>query len=79
MFCVYLLDHNLSYEYGSSIQGRSQDGARIEDFKVSLQRKYISSTYLISITSLPEDEQRLSMEEEVGTMQFRVYGEQIKK
>jgi hypothetical protein len=28
---------------------------------------------------LPEDEQRLSMEEEVGTMQFRVYGEQIKK
>jgi hypothetical protein len=33
MFCVYLLDHNLLYEYGSSIQGRSQDGAKVEDFK----------------------------------------------
>jgi hypothetical protein len=39
-------------------------------FQVSLQRKSISGTYLISITSLPEDEQRLSMGEEVGTMQF---------
>jgi hypothetical protein len=46
--------------------------------QVSFQRKNISSTYLISITSLPEDEQRLSMGEEVGTMQFRVQGEQIK-
>jgi hypothetical protein len=27
---------------------------------------------------LPEDEQRLSMGEEVGTMQFRVQGEKIK-
>jgi hypothetical protein len=41
-------------------------------------KENISSTYLISITSLPEDEQRLSMGEEVGTMQFRVQGEQIK-
>jgi hypothetical protein len=48
-------------------------------FQVSLKRKYISSTYLISITYLPEDEQCLSMGEEVGTMQFRVYGEKIKK
>jgi hypothetical protein len=48
-------------------------------FQVSLQRKNISSTYLIFITSLPEDEQHLSMGEEVGTMQFRVQGEQIKK
>jgi hypothetical protein len=44
-------------EYGSSIRGRWQDGAKIEDFKVSLQRKKISSTYLLSITPLPEDEQ----------------------
>jgi hypothetical protein len=42
-------------------------------------KENISSTYLISITSLPEDEQRLSMGEEVGTMQLRVQGEQIKK
>jgi hypothetical protein len=32
----------------------------------------------MSITSLPEDEQSLSMGEEVGTMQFRVQGEQKK-
>jgi hypothetical protein len=38
--------------------------------QVSFRRKSISGTYLISITSLPEDEQRLSMGEEVGTMQF---------
>jgi hypothetical protein len=40
--------------------------------QVSFQRKTISGTYLISIASLPEDEQHLSMGEEVGTMQFRV-------
>jgi hypothetical protein len=34
-----------------------KDGAKIEDVKVSFQRKNISSTYLISITSLLEDEQ----------------------
>jgi hypothetical protein len=39
-------------------------------FQVSLWRKNISGTYLISITSLPEDEQRLIMGEEVGIMQF---------
>jgi hypothetical protein len=43
-------------EYGSSIQGRSQDGANIEDFKY-LSKGKVSSTYLIFITSLPEDEQ----------------------
>jgi hypothetical protein len=47
--------------------------------QVSLQRKSIFGTYLISIASFPEDEQRLGMGEEVGTMQFRVQGEQIKK
>jgi hypothetical protein len=41
----------------------------IEDFKY-LSEKNISGTYLISITSLPEDEQLLSMGEELGTMQF---------
>jgi hypothetical protein len=41
--------------------------------------KYISSTYLISISSLPEDEQMSKHGEEVGTMQLRVQGEQIKK
>jgi hypothetical protein len=44
-------------EDGSSIQGRVQDGAKIEDFKHLYEGKNISSTYLISITSLPEDEE----------------------
>jgi hypothetical protein len=48
-------------------------------FQVSLQRKNISSTYLISITSFPEDEQTSKHGEEVGTVQFRVQGEEIKK
>jgi hypothetical protein len=34
-----------------------QDGAKIEDFKYLPKGKKFSSTYLISITSLPEDEQ----------------------
>jgi hypothetical protein len=33
-----------------------QDGAKIEDFKYLSKGKNISGTYLISITSLPEDE-----------------------
>jgi hypothetical protein len=57
IFYVYLLDHNLSYEYGSSIQGRSlQDGAKVEDFKY-LSKGKIFLVPLISIISLPEDEQ----------------------
>jgi hypothetical protein len=43
-------------EYGWSIQGRSQDGAKIEDFKY-LSKGNISGTDLIFITSLPGDEQ----------------------
>jgi hypothetical protein len=42
---------------GSSIQGRLQDGANIEDFKYLSKGKVFSGTYLISITSLPKDEQ----------------------
>jgi hypothetical protein len=34
-----------------------QDGARIEDLKYLSKGKYISGTYLISITSLLEEEQ----------------------
>jgi hypothetical protein len=34
-----------------------QDGAKIEDFKHLSEGKNISVTYLISITSLSEDEQ----------------------
>jgi hypothetical protein len=33
IFCDYLLDHKPIGEDGPSIQGRLQDGARIEDFK----------------------------------------------
>jgi hypothetical protein len=39
-------------------------------FQVSLRRKSISGTYLIFITSLPEEEQMSKHGGEVGTMQF---------
>jgi hypothetical protein len=47
-----------------------QDGANIEEFKyLSIGRVFPVPT--LFFTSLPEDEQRLSMGEEVGTMQFQ--------
>jgi hypothetical protein len=52
---------------------------RLNISSISPKKKNISSTYLISITSLPEDEQTSKHGGEVGTMQFRVQGEQIKK
>jgi hypothetical protein len=49
IFCDYLLDHNLSLRMDHQFK---------EDCKtVPLQRKSIPGTNLISITSLPEDEQ----------------------
>jgi hypothetical protein len=66
-------------ENGSSIQGRSQDDANIEEFKY-LSKKKIFPVPTLFIASLLEDEQRLSMGEEVGTMQFLEFkGEQLKK
>jgi hypothetical protein len=55
-------------EDGSSIQGRSQDGANVEDFKYLSKEKYPVPTLFFA--SLLEDEQHLSMGEEVGTVQF---------
>jgi hypothetical protein len=55
-----------------------QDGAKVEDFK------YLSKGKIFLVPSLslsplcPRTSKRLSMGEEVGTMQFRVQGEQIK-
>jgi hypothetical protein len=57
-----------AYRWESSIQGRSQDGANIEEFKYLSKEKFPVPTLFIA--SLPEDEQRLSMGEEVGMMQF---------
>jgi hypothetical protein len=56
IFCVYLLDHNLSLSMDHQFK---DDRKMVQRLKISsiLQRKNISSTYLISITSLPEDEQ----------------------
>jgi hypothetical protein len=64
-------------KYGSSIQGRLQDGAKVEYFKY-LSKGKIFLVPTLSITSLPEDEQKSKHGEEVGKMQFRVQGEQIK-
>jgi hypothetical protein len=66
-------------EYGSSIQGRSQDGAKVGDFKY-LSKGKIFLVHTLSLSPIcPRTNKRLSMGEEVGTMQFRVQGEQIKK
>jgi hypothetical protein len=57
-------------EYGSSIQGRSQDGVMIKDFKyLSKAKAFLVPT--LSLSPLcPKTSKRLSMGEEVGTMQF---------
>jgi hypothetical protein len=78
IFCVYLLDHNLSYEYRSSIRGRLQDGAKVEDFKY-LSKGKIFLVPTLSLSPLcPRTNKRLIMGEGVGTMQFRVQREKIK-
>jgi hypothetical protein len=57
-------------EYGPSIQGRSQDGVKIEDFKY-LSKGKIFLVPTLSLSPLcPRTSKRLSMGEEVGTMQF---------
>jgi hypothetical protein len=61
-----------------SIQGRLQDGAKVEDFKC-LSKGKIFLVPTISLSPLcPRTSKRLSMGEELGTMQFRVQAEQIK-
>jgi hypothetical protein len=55
-----------------------QDGAKVEDFKY-LSKGKIFLVPTLSLSPLcPRTSKRLSMGEEVGTMQFRVQGEQIK-
>jgi hypothetical protein len=54
-------------ENGLSIQGKLQDDATIKDLKYLSEEKIFLVPTLF-IASLPEDERRLSMGEEVGTM-----------
>jgi hypothetical protein len=55
-----------------------QDGAKVEDFKY-LSKEKIFLVPTLSLSPLcPRMSKRLSIGEEVGTMQFRVQGEQIK-
>jgi hypothetical protein len=55
-----------------------QDGVRVEDFKyLSKGKIFLVSTLSLSPICL-RTSKRLSMGEEVGTMQFRVQGAQIK-
>jgi hypothetical protein len=52
-----------------------QDGAKVEDFKY-LSKGKIFLVPTLSLSPLcPRTSKRLSMGEEVGTMQFRVQGE----
>jgi hypothetical protein len=57
-------------EYGSSIHGRSQDGAMIEDFKYLSKGKVFPVPTLSLSPLCLRMSKRLSMGEEVGTMQF---------
>jgi hypothetical protein len=66
IFCDYLLD----IENGSSIQGRLQDGAKIEDFKYLSKGKVFLVPTLSLSPLCPRTSKRLSMGEEVGTIQF---------
>jgi hypothetical protein len=56
-----------------------QDGAKVEDFKYLSKRKIFLVPTLSLLPLCPRTSKRLSMGEEVGTMQFRVQGEQMKK
>jgi hypothetical protein len=56
IFCDYLLDHNLSLRMDHQFKEDRKTVPTLR-FQVYLQRKSISGTYIISITSLPEDEQ----------------------
>jgi hypothetical protein len=55
-------------ENGSSIQGRSQDGANIEDFKYLSKGKVFPVPTLSLSPLCSRTSKRLSMGEEVGTM-----------
>jgi hypothetical protein len=68
IFCDYLLWPQPIIEDGSSIQGRSQDGANIEDFKYLSKRKVFPVPTLSLSPLCPRTSKRLSMEEDVGTM-----------
>jgi hypothetical protein len=57
-------------EYGSSIQGRSQDGANIEDFKYLSEEKVFRVPTLSLSPLCSRMSKRLSMGEELVTMQF---------
>jgi hypothetical protein len=57
-------------ENGSSIQGRLQDDAKIEDFKYLSEGKVFPVPTLSLSPLCPRTSKHLSMGEEVGTMQF---------
>jgi hypothetical protein len=68
IFCDYLLDHNLSLRMDHQFKEDCKK-VPIKDLKYLSNGKVFPVPTLF-ITSLPEDEQHLSMGEEVGTMQF---------
>jgi hypothetical protein len=56
IFCDYLLDHNLSLRMDHQFKEDRKTVPTLKNSSIS-QRKNIPRTYLIFITSLPEDEQ----------------------
>jgi hypothetical protein len=68
IFHDHLLDHNLSLRMDHQFEEECKT-VPIKDLKY-LSKGNVFLVPTLFITSLPEDEQRLSMGEEVGTMQF---------
>jgi hypothetical protein len=70
IFCDYLLDHNLSLRMDHQYKEDCKMVPTLKNLSISPKEKYSWYLPYFFITSLPEDEQRLSMGEEVGMMQF---------
>jgi hypothetical protein len=69
IFCDYLLDHNLSLRMDHQFKEDCNTVPTLKNSSISPKEKY-SGTYLISVTSLLEDEKTSKHGRGVGTMQF---------
>jgi hypothetical protein len=79
IFCVYLLDHNLSLSMDHQFKEDCKMVPRLKISSISSKEKIFLVPTLSLSPLCSRTSKRLSMGEEVGTMQFKVQGEQIKK
>jgi hypothetical protein len=79
IFSVYLLDHNLLLSMDHQFKEDRKIVQRLKISSISPKEKIFLAPTLSLSPICPRTSKRLSMGEEVGTMQFRVQVEQIKK